>query len=32
MKSVEGIFPKGMKANEIKNEIDKTKKWEEKIR
>ena len=32
MKSVEGIFPKGMRTKEIKNEIDEIKKWEEKIK
>ena len=32
IKSVEGLFPKGMRTNEIKNEIDEIKKWEEKIR
>ena len=31
-KSVEEIFPKGIRTNEIKNELDKIKKWEEKIR
>ena len=32
IKSVEGLFPKRMKTNEIKNEIDEIKKWEEKIK
>ena len=32
MKSVEGIFQKGLKTIEIKNEIDEIKKWEERIR
>ena len=32
IKSVEGIFPKEMRTNEIKNEIDEIKKWEEKIK
>ena len=32
IKSVKGLFPKGMRTNEIKNEIDEIKKWEEKIR
>ena len=32
IKSVEGIFSKGMRTNEIKNEIDEIKKWEEKIK
>ena len=30
--STVGMFPKGMKTNEIKNEIDKIRKWEEKIK
>ena len=28
VKSIDGIFPKEMRANEIKNEIDEIKKWE----
>ena len=32
IKSVEGIFPKEIRTNEIKNEIDEIKKWEEKIK
>ena len=32
IKSVEGLFPDGMRTNKIKNEIDEIKKWEEKIR
>ena len=32
IKSIEKIFPKEMKTNEIKNEIDEIKKWEEKIK
>ena len=28
IKSVEELFPKGMRINEIKNEMDKIKKWE----
>ena len=32
IKSIEGIFPKDMRTNEVKNEIHGTKKWEEKIR
>ena len=31
-KSVEGLFPKEIRANEIKNEIDKIKKWGETIK
>ena len=31
-KSVEGLFPKEIRANEIKDEIDKIKKWEETIK
>ena len=31
-KSIEGIFPKDMRTNEIKNEIYEIKKWEEKIK
>ena len=32
LKSIEGIFPKGMRNNEFKNEIYKTKKWENKVK
>ena len=32
IKSVEGLFPKVVRTNEIKNEIDEIKKWKEKIR
>ena len=32
IKSDEGSFPKGMRTNEIKNRIDKIKKWEEKVK
>ena len=32
IKSIEGIFPKDMKTNEIKHEIYEIKKWEEKIK
>ena len=32
VKSTEGIFPKYMRMNEIKNEIYEIKKWEEKIK
>ena len=32
IKLVEGLFPKGMRPNEIKNEIDEIKTWEEKIK
>ena len=32
MKSVEALFPKGMRTNEIKSEIDEIKKLEEKIK
>ena len=32
IKSVEGLFPKGMRTNEIKNEIDGIRKWEEKLK
>ena len=32
IKWIEGIFPKEMKTNEIKNEIDETKKWADKIK
>ena len=32
IKSVEGIFPKEMRTNEIKNEIDDFKKWGEKLK
>ena len=31
IKSVEGLFPKVMRTNEIKSEIDEIKKWEEKL-
>ena len=31
IKSIDGIFPKEMRTNEIKNEIDAIKKWEEKL-
>ena len=31
LKSIEGIFPKNMRTDEIKNEIDDIRKWEEKI-
>ena len=31
LESIEGIFPKNMRTNEIKNEIEDIKKWEEKI-
>ena len=30
VESIEGLIPKKMKSNEIKNEIDEIKKWEEK--
>ena len=32
LESVEGIFPEKMRNNETENEIDKLKKWEEKIK
>ena len=32
MKLVKGIFPKEMRTNEIKNEIDEIKKWEGKVK
>ena len=32
IKSIEGIFPKDMKTNEIKHEMYEIKKWEEKIK
>ena len=32
IKSIEGIFPKYMRVNEIKNEIDEVKKWKENIK
>ena len=32
LKSIKGIFPKEMRTNEIKNEINEIKKWEEKIK
>ena len=32
IKSAEGLFPKEMRTNEIKNEIDQIKKWEETIK
>ena len=32
MESIEGIFPKDMITNEIKNEIYEIKEWEEKIK
>ena len=32
MKSIEGLFPKNMRNDEIKNGIDETRKWEEKIK
>ena len=31
LKSIEGLFPKNMRTNEIKSEIDEIKKWEDKI-
>ena len=31
LKSIEGIFPKEMRTNETKNELDEFKKWEEKL-
>ena len=32
LESTEGLFPKNMRTNEIKNEIDEIRKWEEKIK
>ena len=32
LNSIEGLFPKEMRTNEIKNEIYEIKKWEEKIK
>ena len=32
LKSIEGIFPKDMRINEIKNELDEITKWEKKLR
>ena len=32
IKPVEGIFPKEMRANKIRNEIDEIKKWKEKFK
>ena len=32
IKSVKGIFPKEMRTNKIKNEMDEIKKWEEKVK
>ena len=32
LESIEGIFPKHMRTDEIKNEIDEIKKWEDKIK
>ena len=32
LKSIEGLFPKEMRSNEIKNEIDEIQKWEDKIK
>ena len=32
LKSIKGIFPKEMRTNEIKNEINEIKKWEKKIK
>ena len=32
MESIQGIFPKDMRTNEIKNEIYEIKEWEEKIK
>ena len=32
IKSVEGIFPNEMRTNEIKNETDEIKKWEENVK
>ena len=32
LKLIEGRFPKEMRTNEIKNEIDEIKKWEDKIK
>ena len=32
IKSAEGLFPKEMRTNEIKNEIDQIKKWEETVK
>ena len=31
LESIEGIFPKNMRTNEIKNEIDEIRKWKKKI-
>ena len=31
LKSIEGLFPKNMRTNKIKNKIDEIRKWEEKI-
>ena len=31
LESIEGLVPKNMRTDEIKNEIDEIKKWEEKI-
>ena len=32
LESIEGLFPKKIRNNEIKNEIDEIKKWEEKFK
>ena len=32
LKSIEGFFPKMIRNNEIRNEMDEIKKWEEKIK
>ena len=32
LKSIEGLFPKEMRTNKIKNEIDEIKKWDNKIK
>ena len=32
IKSIQGLFPKAMRTNKIKNEINENKKWEDKIK
>ena len=32
LQSIKGIFPKEMRTNEIKNEINEIKKWEKKLK
>ena len=32
LKTIEGLFPRKIRNNEIKNELDETKKWEKKLK